>query len=117
MMHLTSKKNNLKTALLTTTVLASIGGGILMANTSSAQASPSESQRQARVRHHCRQAVFPSPGENYKGYKKCLNDRGVYDKDWGWWTKEVARHCDNASYPFGAGNARKQCYRDRGVWK
>ena len=36
--------------MLTTTVLASIGGGILMANTSSAQASHSEKPRQERDR-------------------------------------------------------------------
>ncbi len=112
MMNLTSKKNNLKAALLTTTVLASIGGGILMANTSSAQASPSEKERQERVRHHCRQAVFPSPGENYKGYQKCLEDRGVYNKDQEWWKNEVRRHCENVYYPLGIGKG--DCYKDRG---
>ena len=115
-MNLTTKRINLRLALFSGAALASMLGGMIFIDSAVARPRQSyERVREARVRSHCRQAVFPSPGENYNGYFKCLRDRGVYRLQSWWWKREVKRHCDNAPYPFGAGGARKKCYRDRGV--
>ncbi len=114
-MNLTTKRINLGRALFSGAALVSMFGGMIFTDSAVASSQLNEAQRQARARSHCRRAVFPSPGQNYKGYSQCLKDRGIYSKQSSYWKREVKRHCDNAPYPVGRLQYWRQCYRERGV--